>query len=551
MMLRSAGLVLLATIALTFPAELLAQNASSPLAMSANTTGSLGNLCSSQAGILSLLQSATGIQSAANAATVASLNVTIPANLSNSDATQQIAQIAWEYIYSYPLPVLAHTVASLSGNGTAVNTFYSKSNHLSVPADNSLTPNHDTIYSQAELDLSQGPQIVTVPQFDVPSRYWIVPFLDAYLNYYGAIGSDFNSTPGQYLVVGRNEPANATYANFTSDRVFHSPTDLNWIIARVLVFNDSDTATALTFSGNISLAPYNTAINGSLNTTSKAAIDSRAVNGSGYSSAPGAAYGAYGNQPGFLNGFTQQPAQWFNASAVYVQTDPPANETSNSTQAQTLAALSTAATNATGLASTAFQLGRQVALTCILSPAANVGLVTSTGWTFHNNSGIYGSNYLLRAQDTQNVIAALPPQQVIYFQASVDNQNRTLDASTGNNYTITFPLPLPAQAFWSLTLYNATSLNLIVNPINRYTVNDRTSGLVYGGSDNSTLTVFISASQPALGTAEYANWLPAPNNSAMFFLLRTYEPPAYAIAGAYSPPGFVRIAPGSTSTASK
>ncbi|KAA6420889.1 MAG: hypothetical protein FRX49_09030 [Trebouxia sp. A1-2] len=502
-------------------------------------------------------------------------------------------QIAWEYIYSYPLPVLAHTVASLSGNGTAVNTFYSKSNHLSVPADNSLTPNHDTIYSQAELDLSQvmgmsymctlascvpmycaceqdahsgdlcchcstfecrsmlsnthddmlhpctdvtrqasfavccmqGPQIVTVPQFDVPSRYWIVPFLDAYLNYYGAIGSDFNSTPGQYLVVGRNEPANATYANFTSDRVFHSPTDLNWIIARVLVFNDSDTATALTFSGNISLAPYNTAINGSLNTTSKAAIDSRAVNGSGYSSAPGAAYGAYGNQP--------------------------ANETSNSTQAQTLAALSTAATNATGLASTAFQLGRQVALTCILSPAANVGLVTSTGWTFHNNSGIYGSNYLLRAQDTQNVIAALPPQQVIYFQASVDNQNRTLDASTGNNYTITFPLPLPAQAFWSLTLYNATSLNLIVNPINRYTVNDRTSGLVYGGSDNSTLTVFISASQPALGTAEYANWLPAPNNSAMFFLLRTYEPPAYAIAGAYSPPGFVRIAPGSTSTAGK
>jgi len=93
MMLRNAGLVLLATVALTFPAELLAQNASSPLAVSANTTGSLGNLCSSQAGILNLLQGATGNQSAANAATVASLNVTIPANLSNSNATQQIAQV--------------------------------------------------------------------------------------------------------------------------------------------------------------------------------------------------------------------------------------------------------------------------------------------------------------------------------------------------------------------------------------------------------------------------------------------------------------------------
>ena len=77
------------------------------------------------------------------------------------------------------------------------------------------------------------------------------------------------------------------------------------------------------------------------------------------------------------------------------------------------------------------------------------------------------------AEDTQTVIAALPPQQVIYFQTFVDSQSRTLDASKGNNYTITFPLPLPAQSFWSLTLYNATSLNLINNTINRYTIGDR------------------------------------------------------------------------------
>ena len=79
------------------------------------------------------------------------------------------------------------------------------------------------------------------------------------------------------------------------------------------------------------------------------------------------------------------------------------------------------------------------------------------------------------AEDTQNVIAALPPSQVIYFQTSIDSENRTLDASTGNNYTITFPLPLPAQAFWSLTLYNATNLNLINNTINRYDIGDRVS----------------------------------------------------------------------------
>ena len=51
----------------------------------------------------------------------------------------------------------------------------------------------------------QGPQFITVPEFDTPRRYWIVPFLDAYLNFYGAIGSDYNSSAGEYLVVGRGK----------------------------------------------------------------------------------------------------------------------------------------------------------------------------------------------------------------------------------------------------------------------------------------------------------------------------------------------------------
>ena len=63
----------------------------------------------------------------------------------------------------------------------------------------------------------------------------------------------------------------------------------------------------------------------------------------------------------------------------------------------------------------------------------------------------------------------------MYFQNSVDVNGKTLDASTGTNYTITFPLPLPANAFWSLTLYNATNLNLIHNTINRYDIGDRVS----------------------------------------------------------------------------
>lgn len=52
--------------------------------------------------------------------------------------------------------------------------------------------------------------------------------------------------------------ANATYGNFTSDRIISAPTDINWIVARVLVLNDSDIATANTLVEAITLGPYNT-----------------------------------------------------------------------------------------------------------------------------------------------------------------------------------------------------------------------------------------------------------------------------------------------------
>lgn len=61
------------------------------------------------------------------------------------------------------------------------------------------------------------------------------------------------------MLADADAPADATYGNFTSDRIFRSPTDLNWIIGRVLVLNDNDTTKAYSYSGNITLSPYNTA----------------------------------------------------------------------------------------------------------------------------------------------------------------------------------------------------------------------------------------------------------------------------------------------------
>jgi hypothetical protein len=76
--------------------------------------------------------------------------------------------------------------------------------HYSQPAGpdttDNVTPNNDTPYSWAWLDLRAEPWVVTVPEID---RYYIIPFHDLYTIYSGYIGSvATGSGAGDYLVAG-------------------------------------------------------------------------------------------------------------------------------------------------------------------------------------------------------------------------------------------------------------------------------------------------------------------------------------------------------------
>ena len=52
--------------------------------------------------------------------------------------------------------------------------------------------------------MMQGPQVITVPQFDTPKRYWIIQLLDAYSNSFAYLGSHFNTSAGSTLILGRS-----------------------------------------------------------------------------------------------------------------------------------------------------------------------------------------------------------------------------------------------------------------------------------------------------------------------------------------------------------
>ena len=62
--------------------------------------------------------------------------------------------------------------------------------------------------------------------------------------------------------------------------------------------------------------------------------------------------------------------------------------------------------------------------------------------------------------------------EALYPILATDSYGKKPDGST-SRYTLTFPagqLP-PANAFWSVTMYDGTTQFLIENPINRYLIN--------------------------------------------------------------------------------
>ena len=82
-------------------------------------------------------------------------------------------------------------------------------------------------------------------------------------------------------------------------------------------------------------------------------------------------------------------------------------------------------------------------------------------------------------------------------------------------------------------MYDVPDFFLVANDISRYSIGDRTPGIIY--ADDGSLTVTISHAKPV----DTANWLPAP---AGHFrpVLRMYEPAAEVLDQTYTIPPITR-----------
>ena len=110
------------------------------------------------------------------------------------------------------------------------------------------------------------------------------------------------------------------------------------------------------------------------------------------------------------------------------------------------------------------------------------------GWRYPPPEiGRYGDDFLLRAADQSMAgIMCNDPDEGVYLVNFNDADGEKYKAE--NRYRIHFDadnMP-PVDSFWSLGMYG-TDLNLVANPIDRYSIGDRTAGSEEGprrGSDD-------------------------------------------------------------------
>jgi hypothetical protein len=89
----------------------------------------------------------------------------------------------------------------------------------------------------------------------------------------------------------------------------------------------------------------------------------------------------------------------------------------------------------------------------------------------------------------------------------------------------------PAKFFWSMTLYALPDRFLYANPLQRYSIGDRSKGLKYDADGG--LTLYIGHASP--GADKESNWLPAP--AGLYSAVgRVYGPSEAAMNGSWKLP---------------
>jgi hypothetical protein len=155
-------------------------------------------------------------------------------------------------------------------------------------------------------------------------------------------------------------------------------------------------------------------------------------------------------------------------------------------------------------------------------------------WSMNTDTmGVYGNYYLKRAMVTQFGLGANLPEDAIYPLNLGDENGRPLDGASKYSLHFDKDATPPANAFWSITLYDAEGFQ-VANGLNRFAVS---SWMPFKYNADGSLDLYFQNESP--GKDKEGNWLPAPRG-AFNLTMRLYAPKSEALTGKWNPPPITR-----------
>lgn len=369
-------------------------------------------------------------------------------------------------------------------------------------------PNNDTLYSTAWLDVRREPAILTMP--DTHGRYYTAQLLDLFSDTLTNIGPRLYGTQaGLFAVVG---PGWSGDLPSTVTHIVRSETPFVLILLRILVDGPEDVPAVVALQQQFriaSLSRFEQGLQG---------VDPAADQDAPRFEAPDA-------QAWFarLDDFTRMVLVRDGEASVMAQFAAIGIGPGAATQQFPADDATLTRAHADG-----FKVAQAA------GPTAGD---MENGWrVMRRGIGVYGFDYVQRAVVWVGGPLANVIEESLYPSTVLDAKGDTLTGEN-NRYVVHFApgQTPPVDFFWSLTIYKLSDGMLVENPLNRYSLGDRTKGVRYG-SDGS-LSVYIQHDSP--GGDEVANWLPAPEEP-FYLTLRLYGPREAAIAGQWRPPAVVR-----------
>ncbi|WP_197413985.1 DUF1254 domain-containing protein [Terracidiphilus gabretensis] len=437
--------------------------------------------------------------------------------LSASDA-RSIAKDA--YIYGVPMVAQYKTMYAFSidkSNPQYQGPFDSILNIARVftPADTAfVTPNSDTPYSFAGLDLRAEPAVITIPKME-KNRYFVFQLMDLYTFNFAYIGSrSTGNDGGVYLIAGPGWNGDAPKG---ISKMFHAETQFVSVVGRTQLFNPADLPNVKRIQAGYKVQPLHEFLRTDAPPAAPAPDWPKPISAAEQTSP------AFFNQMAFLLQFAEPP----HASEVDLRNQfakigivpgKPFDPSSLSPDVQA-----------------ALKAGIDGGQKAIDGKRASMGGKTDT---LFGAREYLKNDYLARATGTQMGIGANSRDEALYPILDKDSDGQVLDGSK-HNYTLHFAkgqMP-PVNAFWSLTMYNLPSQLLVKNPLNRYLINSPMLPQLKTDADGG-LTIYIQADTP--GKDKEPNWLPAPK--ALFMLtMRYYWPKPELLNDEWKSPPVQRV----------